>query len=97
MPGEFLLDTNIVIAIFADETKVLKKVRRAKVYLPIIVVGELIFGALKSGRAEKNLSRVEEFVAANSLLPCDLATAEEYGKIKKHLRGKGRPLPENDV
>ena len=97
MPGEFLLDTNIVIAIFADETKVLKKIRRATVYLPVIVVGELIFGALKSGRAEMNLVRIKEFVAANSILPCDLGTAEGYGKIKQHLRGKGRPLPENDI
>ena len=97
MPGEFLLDTNIVIAIFASEAKVLRKLRRATIFIPTIVVGELVFGALKSVRVEKNLARIDEFVSANSVLLCDLDTARQYGKIKEQLRSKGRPLPENDI
>jgi tRNA(fMet)-specific endonuclease VapC len=97
MLGDFLLDTNIVIAIFADEAKVLRKLRRATVFLPVTVAGELIFGALKSTRVEKNVARIDEFVSANSVLFCDLETAQEYGKIKAELRRKGRPLPENDI
>jgi tRNA(fMet)-specific endonuclease VapC len=67
------------------------------VYLPVVVVGELIFGALKSTRVDKNIARIDEFVSANSVLSCDLDTAGHYGQIKCRLRGKGRPLPENDI
>ena len=31
------------------------------------------------------------------MLPCDTATAQQYGDIKNQLRAKGRPIPENDI
>jgi tRNA(fMet)-specific endonuclease VapC len=30
-------------------------------------------------------------------MPCDAATAREYGRIKEILRAKGKPIPENDI
>ncbi len=98
MNGKFLLDTNIVIAIFAGERKVLHKLRRAPaVHLPSVVVGELLYGALKSGQARSNMERIEEFVVTSAVLPCDLDTARHYGLIKHGLHKKGRPLPDNDL
>ena len=42
MSGRYLLDTNIVIALFANEFSVIKAVRdAAAVYIPSIVIGEL--------------------------------------------------------
>lgn len=98
MSGRFLLDTNIVIAIFAEELPVLERMAAAEeVFVPAIALGELYYGARKSGRAETNIARIDEFAAAAAVLGCDLSTAQQYGRIKNDLRVKGRPIPENDI
>jgi tRNA(fMet)-specific endonuclease VapC len=99
MPGSrFLLDTNIVIALFSGEAAVTARLAQAgEVFLPSIVVGELLFGARKSSRVSENIARINDLAAATSVLPCDLVTAAVYGEVKDNLRLKGRPIPENDV
>ena len=96
--GRFLLDTNIVIALFAREAAVQQRLAEAsEVFVPSIVLGELYYGARKSTRVTENLARIDEFVASSPVLPCDTATAQRYGDIKNQLRAKGRPIPENDI
>ena len=98
MNGRYLLDTNIVIAIFADETVVRQKLAEAgEVFVPSVVLGELYYGARKSARVSSNVTRVDEFAANNIVLVCDVETARQYGQIKDELRAKGRPIPENDI
>ena len=98
MSGRFLLDTNIVIALFSDEAIVKDNLAQAsEVFIPSVVIGELCYGARKSGRVEANLARVDELVAGSTILGCDAETARQYGEVKNSLRLKGRPLPENDV
>ena len=98
MSGRVLLDTNIVIAIFAEESPVLEHVAAAEeVFVPAVALGELYYGARKSGRAEANMVRIDEFAAAAAILGCDAGTAQQYGRIKNDLRVKGRPIPENDI
>lgn len=98
MNGRYLLDTNIVIAIFADEAAVRQRLTRAgEVFVPGIVLGELYYGAHKSARIAANIARVDEFAAANTVLVCDIETAQQYGQIKSELRAQGRPIPENDI
>jgi tRNA(fMet)-specific endonuclease VapC len=98
MSGRFLLDTNIVIALFADEAIVKDNLAQAsEVFIPSIVIGELCYGARKSGRVEANLAKVDELVVGSTILVCDAETARQYGEVKNNLRLKGRPLPENDV
>ena len=63
MAGSYLLDTNIVIALFAGDAAVMEGLDRAdEVFVPSIVLGELFYGALRSGNARDNLGRIEEFV-----------------------------------
>jgi tRNA(fMet)-specific endonuclease VapC len=98
MNGKYLLDTNIVIAIFADEAVVRQKLAGAgEVFVPSIVLGELYYGAQKSARIASNVARVDEFASDNIVLVCDTETARHYGEIKSELRAKGRPIPENDI
>ncbi|MBM3333874.1 type II toxin-antitoxin system VapC family toxin [Candidatus Sumerlaeota bacterium] len=98
MNGRYLLDTNIIIALFADEDAVKQNLAKAgEVFVPTIAIGELCYGARKSGRMQENLARIEEFVATNVVLECDSDTARRYGEIKNALRLKGRPIPENDI
>lgn len=98
MSGRYLLDTNIIIALFADEKTVKSSLAKAdEVFAPSFAIGELCFGAWKSGRPMENLARIDEFVANNVVLGSDAETARRYGEVKNALRLKGRPLPENDI
>lgn len=98
MAGRFLLDTNIVIALFAQDPSVQEQLRRAEaVFLPSIVLGELYYGARRSTKVETNPGRIDELAASTLVLPCDIGAAQQYGLIKNSLRVRGRPLPENDV
>lgn len=98
MNGRYLLDTNIIIALFANEGSVRSRLEQAdEVFISSIAIGELCYGARKSARTTENLERIDEFVAENTVLHCDIETAQYYGDIKNVLRLKGRPLPENDV
>jgi tRNA(fMet)-specific endonuclease VapC len=98
MNGRALLDTNIIIAIFANDASVINALAEAnEVFVPSIALGELYYGAHKSSHAEANIERINEFVASSSILTCDTETSQQYGIIKNVLRIKGRPIPENDI
>jgi tRNA(fMet)-specific endonuclease VapC len=98
MNGKYLLDTNIVIAIFAGDRAVLDPLAQSNdIFLPTIVLGELYYGARKSTLIDANISRIDELAASSALLGCDIDTARHYGTIKNDLRAKGRPIPENDI
>lgn len=98
MNGRCLLDTDIIIALFADEAAVKNNLTRVdEVFIPAIAIGELYFGAWKSGRPEENIKRIDGLMASSIILGCDTDTARRYGEIKHSLRLKGRPLPENDI
>jgi tRNA(fMet)-specific endonuclease VapC len=98
MNGRYLLDTNAVIALFENETKLLERLATAsETFVPTIALGELYFGAAKSRQATQNTARIDEFGARSSVLGCDASVAREYGRIKNRLGEKGRPLPENDL
>lgn len=98
MRGRFLLDTNIVIALWANDATVIDQLASAsEVFVPIIVLGELYSGAQKSAWSAKNIAQIDGFAARSRLLLGDLTTAQQCGEIKNALRAKGRPIPENDL
>ena len=98
MSGESLLDTNIVIGLFAGEETILRRLEKnPRVFLSSIGVGELYYGARKSHRTEENLTRINQFIANIVVLACDLDTAVEYSLLKSELQRRGRPIPENDI
>ena len=74
----FLFDTNVLIASLRDEEVVSRRLAELppeSLFVPVIALGELYFGARKSARPEENLTRFEEFTADFDVLPCDEATA----------------------
>ncbi|MDQ3927926.1 MAG: type II toxin-antitoxin system VapC family toxin [Chloroflexota bacterium] len=92
------MDTNIVIAHFAKDPAVdAKLVAETEIYIPSIVLGELYFGAEKSGLGLANRVRIEKFAANNIVVACDAETARRYETVRNRLRLKGRPIPENDM
>jgi len=98
MNGSYLLDTNIVIALFANDSGVLRQLSAAsQIFIPSIVLGELYYGANKSAHCKSNIIHIDNFALKNVVLVCDTDTARYYGQIKDHLRAKGNPIPENDI
>lgn len=98
MAGKLLLDSNAAIALLHGDPEVEKRVRSAEeVFLSVVALGELYFGAYKSQRVEGNLGRIDSLAAGIRILAHDTGTAREYGRIKKALRDKGRPIPDNDL
>jgi tRNA(fMet)-specific endonuclease VapC len=98
MSGKFLLDTNILIALFSGDTSVQVHLKNAnEVFISSTVLGELYFGARKSHHVKKNLEHIDEFASNITILSCDSNTARKYGQIKNSLHEKGKPIPENDI
>jgi tRNA(fMet)-specific endonuclease VapC len=98
MNGRFLLDTNIIIALFAKDPVVHEHLANAKeMFIPCIARGELYFGACKSFKIQENLARIDEFAFNNSILPRNTDTGRRYGEIKSRLKEKGQLIPENDI
>lgn len=94
-----LLDTNIVIGLFANESSITDKIKSfsGSILIPSIVLGELFYGAEQSTRKVENRKKIEELAEASIILECDTNTARFYGKIKSLLKVKGTPIPENDI
>jgi tRNA(fMet)-specific endonuclease VapC len=96
--NKVLLDTNAIIALQRENESIRKLLRVASdVFIPVIAIGELYFGAYKSQRVEDNRKAVSAFTENRIILRTDENTADMYGQIKQQLRDKGRPIPENDI
>lgn len=98
MNGDFLLDTNIVIRLLAHDEAVEGRFdANPRILLPIFVLGELYYGALKSSLVEDNCRRIDEFLGRVEILYANLGTAYEFGRIKTELERRGRMIPQNDI
>lgn len=98
MNGDFIWDTNIVIALFKNDEKVISKLKKAnQICIPSIVLGELYYGANNSIKKEENLMKINTLANVVNVLHCDRETASYYGAIKHNLKKAGTPIPENDI
>lgn len=98
MSGRYLLDTAVIIALLANDARVVERIEdAAEVFVPSIVVGELFYGARRSSRPKENLAWVNELVQESTILACDTETSRWYGVVKDLLRQKNSPCPENDL
>lgn len=93
------VDTNVAIALLRGNTQPLSStgVRLEDCALPVIVAGELLFGAQNSGRPAENLISYRTFILDLNSLLLDAVAAEHYAEIRLALKQKGRPIPENDM
>ena len=95
-----LVDTDAYSAFMRGHANVVARIRRAeRVLLSTVVVGELLFGFRHGSRFERNRNSLEQFLDNPfvSLVPVTYTTAERFGRIAAALRGKGRPIPTNDI
>lgn len=98
MSGKLALDTDIAIKFLNGDTAIDNFLSNySEIYLPVIVVGELIYGALNSKHAEQNLERHKRLIQRSRILEISEATATTYAKTRIGLKKKGKPIPENDL
>lgn len=96
--SKVLLDTNIALALLnGDASLQITLEGCTAVYLPIIVIGELYYGAEYSTKIKHNISSLKKLARKFKQLLVDESTCVVYGKLKSNLRKKGRPIPENDI
>ena len=92
------LDTNIAIDLLNGNEDILHRYEKyTSLYLPVTVCGELLYGALNSNNSRKNLSKYHGFISNCTILNINSAIAEQYAAIRKGLKEKGTPIPENDI
>jgi tRNA(fMet)-specific endonuclease VapC len=90
MSGRYLLDTNIIIDLLANEAGIKAKLSGdEEVFVSSITIGELFYGAEKSTRPAENVRKIEEIAVIIPVLCCDTNTTQHYGQIKNVLRVKG--------
>lgn len=98
MTGSAAPDSNAYVALCAGDAEVATLLGALpEVLLPVVVLGELLYGAAHSGRPDSNRERVLAFAAECRLLEVTPAVAERYAELKLALRHEGRPIPENDL
>jgi len=95
-----LLDTSAYSAFMRGHPELKLAVQRSEaIRVTPIVLGELISG-FKMGKNEgRNRQLLEEFLSSPrvNILEVDKETSERYATILNALRGKGTPIPTNDI
>ncbi|MBW4671800.1 MAG: type II toxin-antitoxin system VapC family toxin [Cyanomargarita calcarea GSE-NOS-MK-12-04C] len=98
MSGEIALDTSVAVRFLNGDVAIAERVLALpEIILPMVVVGELLFGAENSTRPLQNLPRYLEFMAACLVVPLTRETAAVYARTRLALKRKGRPIPMNDI
>ena len=98
MYGRLAVDTNAVIAYREGIPIVCTLIEEADIlFLPAVVLGELLYGSLNSAKPQKNEQAVHKFLAQSVLVPIAEAIATRYATVRLKLKKMGHPIPENDI
>jgi len=93
-----VIDTNVIIRMLkGDKTAVEMLDNIENAFVPIVVVGELFYGAYKSACKDDNMALFTAVLSTFEILPADEATAVSYALIKTDLIKNGIQIPENDL
>ncbi|MDH5669529.1 MAG: hypothetical protein OEY86_16140 [Nitrospira sp.] len=92
MSGSVLLDTNIVIGLFAVDSSVLSHLSKTdSIFIPSIVLGELYFGAYKSARPDDDVRRINELLLTSTSFPVTRQQRRITARSKRFcVSGAGR-------
>ncbi len=99
---EYLLDTNHVTHLLAQNEHLVEKVREsasgeALFSISMTVLGELYFAVYASRQRDENLENLNLFLGEAALRAFDEAAAQEFGRIQAEQKKKGRPIPPMDA
>ena len=97
---KILLDSNAYSHLKRGHHRVVELVRRSEqIFIPNVVVGELLYGFRCGSRLERNVDELLTFVDSPYVrVPAmSFTTADRYARIAAALRAKGLPIPSNDI
>lgn len=82
-----MLDTSIIIHTFRNNIDITTQLHTfSKIFIPSIAVGELYYGAYRSGNVKKHLDQLHQFLKNYAVLNTNIGTADLYGSIKTALK-----------
>jgi predicted nucleic acid-binding protein len=99
----YLFDTDILTTILKPKPsrgliERLSGVPAKDQYISTITISEIVYGAMKSGRAEYHLKNLEEILLpAVNIVGFDARAAYVCGGLRAELEKKGRPLALADL
>ena len=94
------IDTNAYSGFMRGRPGAVQALRTAhEIHLPLFVLAELLAGFAAGTRATKNRDELAQFMASPRVhvLRPDEKTAYHYADVFAALRGKGTPIPTNDL
>ena len=97
---QFLLDTNILIAMSKQRLGLadrLEGIPADAILLSSVVVAEIEYGIVKSGRRQHNRRVFDSLLSGFRVLPFDAAAARLYGPIRAQLEKRGRLIGPYDL
>ena len=93
-----MLDTNALSAWADADTTLLQVLPKDRLWhLPVIALGEFLFGIQRSRERVKLERWIEDVKATCTLATVDADTAGHYADIREELRAAATPIPENDI
>jgi len=98
--SKLCIDTNIYSALKRGNREVLEILENVdEIYIPAVVIGELIAGFRIGDKTKKNTDELMRFIDLPGvfIVNIDFLIAERYGILIKILRENGTPIPTNDV
>lgn len=97
----FCLDTNIGSYLLRRPNESLVRhlmaCRASDLCLTEIIRAELLYGALRSSRAESLKNQIEQMLAPYKSIPFDREAADHYAQIRVYLERAGTPISPNDL
>ena len=96
----YLIDTDIIIYSLKGNRNVVTCFEARREYpkaISVITYGELVYGARKSKRVERNLATAHRVAELFAILPVTQAIMETFAGIKAGLENTGTPLDDMDL
>lgn len=84
----------------AGDSEVISKTEYAsQLYLPIIVVAELLYGFRLGSKIQFNMDLLSRFISKPEvkILNTSFETAHFFAEVKQGLKEIGKPIPTNDL
>ena len=93
-----ILDTNALSALLEGSSSLQAAMAGlGPLRLSPVVLGEHRYGLLRSSKRKERETTLRQLEATFETLPITGLTSRIFARIRNELRGKGRPIPANDL
>lgn len=93
-----ILDTNALSAFVDGDAGLRKRIEdEFQLALPVIVLGEYLFGIRESRHRARYRAWLESNLPVFLVLPIRFETSGHYAAVRSELKASGKPIPSNDI